>query len=325
MVIARRLTRGVRDHFACRAAFTLIELLVVIAIMAIVIALLVPAVQKVRDSAARTQCTNNLKQIGLAMHSYHDTNKAFPSGVTVSPPMEYWSWMAMIMPYIDQEPLYGQAYTYATTVSSYPWYGNPALAFVIPTYTCPADTRYLQAMVGDGALTYADGGLVAFTSYLGNAGVPGDWKDPSPAGVVYKSSSVTLLQITDGASNTFMAGERPPDADMILGWWFAGSGYDGSGVGDNLLGANEVGFLDPGLVNNGEAVPPGGCPPTSINYQPGSLANNCDMVHYWSFHPGGSNFLIADGSVRFFSYEIDPVSFAALCTRNGNESVNLPD
>src|SRR5271168_1552167 len=103
------MSRAVNPQTRRRSGFTLIELLVVIAIIAILIALLVPAVQKVREAAARTQCTNNLKQIGLACLSYHDANKRLPQGYIVNPadqPSPGWSWSVLILPYIDQEPLY---------------------------------------------------------------------------------------------------------------------------------------------------------------------------------------------------------------------------
>jgi prepilin-type N-terminal cleavage/methylation domain-containing protein/prepilin-type processing-associated H-X9-DG protein len=331
-----------------RSAFTLIELLVVIAIIAILIGLLVPAVQKVRASAARAQCQNNLKQIALATHSYHDTFKKLPPGVVPSGGMPgannrafaYWSWLAMIMPFVEQGPLYRIADTYQKQTGSYltssppyfwwPWgdfwtsppyataQPNPALGQVVPIYICPADDRSLSATTVDPNMT------VAFTSYLGNAGdINGDFGNqsnpptsttgvyPNARGIFAYGSTLRITAIRDGTSNTILAGERPPSSDWYYGWWFAGAGWDGSGLGDVLMTARAYNYA--GAL---------GCPQTYTVFKDGMTDVPCDQVHYWSLHDGGANFAMGDGSVQFLYYSADNI-LPALATRNGGEPVSL--
>jgi prepilin-type N-terminal cleavage/methylation domain-containing protein/prepilin-type processing-associated H-X9-DG protein len=324
-------------RYRSRPGFTLIELLVVIAIIAILISLLLPAVQKVREAAARLQCQNNLKQMGLALHNYHGVYRRLPQGVhtygsTVEPTSNefaYWSWLAQILPFIEQQNVYTLADNWAkqpgsgwqTSGPAYDWWPwgdfwtnppfqtaqeNPACAIFIPLYVCPSDWRSLTAQ-NEG------GNVVCFTSYLGTGGSPSADFQAQPAnGILYWYSRNRLTDITDGTSNTFMIGERPPSIDLYYGWWFAGAGYDGSGVGDVIMGANETRYA--------AAL---GCPASFAQFQTGSIQQPCDQVHYWSLHTGGSNFCMGDGSVQYVNYAISQTTFQALCTRNGGEVAEL--
>lgn len=196
-----------------RRGITLIELLVVIAIIGTLLGLLLSAVQRARWSALRVQCLNNLKQIGLALHGYHNAYATFPPGCGYrngADPYPYMSWQTRLLPFIEQQNLWKQT---QQAFEQDRWFEKvpPHVGFktVMPLYVCPADPRSREG------ISVLKAGP---TSYLGNEGI--DFH--SRNGVLYLDSKVRIGDIYDGTSNTFIVGERPPSAQGNFGWWYAG-------------------------------------------------------------------------------------------------------
>jgi prepilin-type N-terminal cleavage/methylation domain-containing protein/prepilin-type processing-associated H-X9-DG protein len=294
---------------ARRGAFTLVELLVVIAIIAVLIGLLLPAVQKVREAASRLQCQNNLKQLGLAFHMHHDTHNGLPPGVTAARPREpfpHLGWLGRLLPFVEKEPLWKLTRDAYDAAPGYP-YKLPHLGILTPIklFGCPNDGRVAVAQPTH------DGLQVALSSYLGVSGFDVRTND----GVFYYDSCVRLTDVTDGTSNTVAVGERPPSADFWYGWWYAGEGQARSGSGDTVLGVREVRWPNAAHAQH--------CPAGPYSFRPGRVVEQCDLFHFWSLHSGGANFLLADGAVRFFPYSAD-AALPALATRSGGEPAEVP-
>jgi len=292
-----------------RRAFTLIELLVVIAIIAILIGLLLPAVQKIREAANRMKCSNNLKQMGLGLHGYHDVNLAFPSGhySGSTGPLAHTTAFLQILPYLEQDSLFKQTETWLNANPGYPWVAaNPSIAVVMPLFICPSNPRpkHIEAAAA-GANT-----PISLTSYLGSAGTSSN--SPVAAdGMLYSDSHVRIADVTDGTANTLFVGERPASTNLFWGWWPAAAGL-GAGDGDCVLGSRDIAL-----------AAYHGAPATNVGLRPGSLTNPGDTAHWWSLHAGGANFLLGDGSVRFFSHAADAV-LPHLSTRAGGETFTTP-
>lgn len=292
-----------------RRAFTLIELLVVIGIVAVLMGLLLSAVQKVRGAAARAQCQNVAKQLGLALHMHHDARNGFPPGHR-SPAhparMPYSGWCVSVLPYLEQSALAARAET-AFRANPNAFTPHPDLNTVVPAFLCPTDSRAFTARTSARTKN-----VVAFTSFLGVAG-----RDAVSTrdGVLYQDSATRLADVTDGTSNTLLLGERPPSADFQFGWWYAGAGQQLTGSADLVLGVREPN-LQP--IASGSDCGPGRYP-----FGPArGFDDQCGMFHFWSPHAGGANFALADGSVRFLTYSADPLT-PALASRAGGETVAL--
>ncbi len=340
-----------------RRGFTLIELLVVIAIIAILIALLVPAVQKVREAAARTQCQNNLKQQGIALHAYHDVNKRFPPALCLGarwysgylrdyPPGgfapgssypaagPFWSWTTRIAPYIEQDNVFKQ-FDMRPTGAAWPWWQyiqglprtpqNTLNGITVPIMYCPSDPRGIIALIAK----YPE--WAALTDYMGVTGRDQFKEDGGQDGMLYVNSAVQIPKIADGTSNTLLVGERPPSNTLDYGWMWAGSGdYPYFGATDVVLGVRErfAALPSPGVISTPNAG-------TRDFYRPGTLNDPQDIhrYHFWSLHTGGSNWLFADGGVRFITYAAgtrvignfngvtNQTLLEALASRSGGEPV----
>jgi prepilin-type N-terminal cleavage/methylation domain-containing protein len=307
-----------------RPAFTLIELLVVIAILAILIGLLVPAVQQVRESANRTQCANNLKQIGLACHSYHDGYKRFPPGYLAAGPYRDgatdtapgWGWAAFLLPYLEQGSLYRRLNL------AQPIQNSAAIQTLLPLYLCPSD------LTPPGAFAVPDGfgNTVCFaapTSYAACCGSDAsDTRDPTGDGVFYRNSRIRIADIRDGTSSTILVGERA---------WAQANGAWAGAIPGGVIRRGQFNPCQP-------TIPAAWYPSSTIALAHAHLNNalvdpdgSAGMDDFSSMHFGGSFFLFADGSVHFLrsvsadnaegSYSADGLSFQALATRASGEVV----
>jgi prepilin-type N-terminal cleavage/methylation domain-containing protein len=328
----RSLARRRRNR---RSAFTLIELLVVIAIIAILVSLLLPAVQKAREAANRISCSNNLKQLALAVHNFHTAQNKFPPDTmyTYDPTGPNWSWLAHILPFIEQESLS----ELAGVETQPPKNINQSLAAIaisVPGFLCPSDPDAANGPVSHaanfdmldpmlGPLTYA------VTCYKGNigsnwgGGPPGSplwwgtdpqWCNPDPRnsdpnttydgcvygnGVLYETKNILRFSdIRDGASNTIMIGEALSGKDYQNAWCHM----------DNAIGTC--------------AYPPNAKnPATGKDYPPDQWWNR---YAFTSNHTGGCQFAMTDGSVRFIGDSISLTVFRALGTRYLGEIVDAP-
>jgi prepilin-type N-terminal cleavage/methylation domain-containing protein/prepilin-type processing-associated H-X9-DG protein len=304
--------RGVRAHNSLRGrlGFTLIELLVVIAIIAVLIGLLLPAVQKVRDAAGRMSCQNNLKQIGLGLHNYHDTHKQFPpgyasaadaSGTDTGPG---WGWAAYLLPHVEQDNLHRQI-NFALPVENAA--NATARTQLLKVYLCPADSPPAILNVGP---RNAAGQLTATTctaapaNYVGSFGVGEPGVDGD--GLFFRGSAVRIGDVTDGTGSTLAAGERSYRYSEAI-WAGAVTGAQQGATPGSPLSPIPENASNLVLGHTGEMFD-GPTRPRELN-------------HYSGPHAGGVNFLFADGHVRLLTSAVDYATLKALSTRKGGEAV----
>jgi prepilin-type processing-associated H-X9-DG protein len=294
-----------------RLGGTLIEVLVVIGVIGVLVGLILPAVNQVRATATRTRCQNNLRQIGLALHQYHDAHGRLPPEPPSANPGDAnatLSWMALILPHIEQDALYRTSIA-ASLSDPDPLHNLPhvGMATVMPMYICPSDSRLREP------LTDQFGVRAGFTSYIGILGILPRGTSRVKDGVLGGRPGVRFAEITDGLSQTIAVGERPPPDNLQAGWWYPGFNADGVG----LRGPNN-GIVLGGVFLFANAP----CGSIRGTFGPGRTAVPCDRYHIWSLHPGGANLLLADGAVRFFPYAAEP-TIIAMASMNGGESVSL--
>lgn len=297
--------------------FTLVELLVVIAIIGILVALLLPAIQAARESARRAQCLNNIKQIGIAMHLYHDTYKELPSGARGCC---YGTWANYILPFLEQGVLLG-TWTDAVYLSSA---NRNFITTRIQDYTCPSDNPAVSTLTQSIPIPNHN-----YAANYGNTvygqhefqGVPffgapfGNVLDPDPNGNRPYLGRVKFKQITDGLSHTLLVSEIVQGQSNDLRGRIVGFSDGGAFTGWNTPNA-----ALPDIMPAGCNPAPGDLtnPPCAI--QPGTATTNPRYLASRSRHPGGVNSLLADGGARFSTDSIELQTWRALTSTEGEET-----
>lgn len=309
-----------------RCGFTLVELLVVIAVIGVLVALLLPAVQQAREAARRTRCRNNLKQIALALHSYHDQHGSFPPGwvrdvrrQTADAPTNCWGWSALLLPSLDQSPLYNQldfsigfrGGLDASGANSTSGQSGPE-ARTLEVYRCPSDTGPDHVISNDLQMNFG-----ARSNYPGvNGGFLLEaFGMDEQGGVFGENSHVRFGAMVDGASQSFLVGERA---------WFE---FDHTGVGPSALWAGTRSGT-PGVQSaNGASFAVGQCI-VRMNTLPfggpapfGGGESDASWHGFGSRHLGGAHFALADGSVRFVNESIAYETYGRLSTISDGQVV----
>ena len=262
--------------------FSLIELLVVITIIGILISLLLPAVQSAREAARRMACSNNLRQIGIGLHSYHAAHACFPPGCLDrrSRQNKQIAWLVFLLPYIEQDNVhqlfdYGARYDAASN--------QAATTHVISTYICPSLNQREPSRVGDRTADHTANGHNPTGIARGCADYAGVCGYRSPYnGLLTWDASFSVAQVTDGTSNTMIAVEDTGRGFTMDGEWANGENIFMVEYSINIRQDNEI----------------------------------------WSDHPGGAEGLYCDGSAHFLSETLDEATLAAICTRDGGETVD---
>ncbi len=293
-----------------RSAFTLIELLVVIGIIAILIGLLLPVVQKVREAAARLTCLNNLKQIGLALHNYHDRTNDFPPGYYDLAPWPQndqgpgWGWASFILPEMEQGNLQRQINYNLTVGDSSPAIVSARTTF-LKSFQCPSDPNAAKTFAvtagGAGSWVLAHGSYVACN---GNDGVDDESTPPHTGAFIRGTTGLRIADMTDGLSTTFFVAER--SATMSESTW-AGA----------IPNAQDLSVRSPGEFSGPSAFVLGHCGPHLPNDR---IVTDADAMSIG--HINGVNFLFGDGSVRTINNGIAQPVYDALATRAGGEVVD---